>query len=177
MTSSIAGVASRLGFVLLAAAMLLVGAPTGPAHADCIQTGSVVDCAGPSPGGFNAGAQDNLTVNVQPGANVGTGLVLNNNNVTSNLGTIAVGSSALGIAAGLNNSITSSGIITGGTGSTGISVNSGAVVTNIGNLTVGDTGTGIALTGTGSVLNMGSIGGRSAPASPAPAACGWSGKG
>jgi uncharacterized protein with beta-barrel porin domain len=146
----------RFGFVLFAAAGSLFAVMAGPAHADCTQSGTTVTCTGPSPLGFDAGAQDGLTVTVQPGATVGTGLNLNDNNITSNLGTISVGS-GFGIVAGVNNQITSSGTITGGAGASGIFANGGASVINSGVLTVGDTGTGIALLGTGSVLNSGSI--------------------
>jgi len=79
-TSNVAGVTFRLGFALLAAVALSLVAMDRPAHADCVLSGSVVTCVGASPGGFNAGAQNALTVNVQPGAVVGTGLVINNNN-------------------------------------------------------------------------------------------------
>jgi hypothetical protein len=121
-----------------------------------------VNCVGNSPAGFTA-AQNGLTVTVQPGALVGTGLSLNDNNVTSNLGTISVGGGS-GIVAGVNNQITSSGTITGGAGATAIFVNSGARVTNSGTLTVGDGGGGIVLAGTGSA---------STPAASPPAPAAW----
>jgi hypothetical protein len=149
MRSTVAGAAWRFGFVLFAAAGSLFAGTAGPAHADCTQSGTTVTCTGPSPGGFDAGGQNGLTVTVQPGATVGTGLSLNDNNITSNLGTISVGNGVSGIVTGVNNQITSSGIITGGVNATAIFANSGARVTNSGTLTVGDGGGGIVLAGTG----------------------------
>jgi uncharacterized protein with beta-barrel porin domain len=179
-TSTVAGAVLRLGIALFVAIVLLSIVPARPAQADCLQSGNNVDCSGASPGGFNAGAQDGLTVTVQPGATVGTGLTLNNNNVISNLGAISVGNSAFGIAAGSNNQITSSGTIIAGNAATGITlagtgwvVNSGSItagttgigisgpsVTNTaaGTITVDDSGVGIsATTGFGALVNNGSI--------------------
>ena len=116
MKSTIACIALRFGFVLFAGFTLLLAGTAGPARADCTQTGTTVNCIGASPAGFNAGAQNGLSVTVQPGATVGTGITLNNNNITSNLGTISVGNLVSGINAGANNQITSSGTITGGVG-------------------------------------------------------------
>lgn len=126
-------------------------------RADCVLDGSIVTCAGASPGGFNAGSQNGLTVNVQPNAAVGTGLGLNSNNVVTNLGTITVGASASGIAANNNNTINSSGTIIGGNGATGIIVNSGGTITQSGNIAVGNGGTGISVNAAGTVVNSGTI--------------------
>jgi hypothetical protein len=106
MKSTVAGAMLRFGFVLFAAAGSLFVATAGPARADCTQSGTTVTCTGPSPAGFNAGAQNGLGVTVQPGATVGTGITLNNNNITANLGTISVGNLVSGITAGANNQIT-----------------------------------------------------------------------
>jgi uncharacterized protein with beta-barrel porin domain len=157
MKSTGAGAMSRFGFVLFAAAGSLFVATAGPAHADCTQSGTTVTCTGPSPAGFNAGAQSGLSVTVQPGATVNAGITLNDNNITANLGTISVGALVSGITAGANNQITSSGIITAGAGAAGISTLGGASVTNSGAVTVGDGGAGIAVAGTGSILNSGSV--------------------
>lgn len=157
MRSSVAGAVLRLGFALSAAITLFFTITTRPAYADCVLMGTAVVCSGASPAGFNAGVQDGLTVTVQPGATVGTGLALNDNNVVSNLGTISVGDSALAITAGSNNQITSSGAILGGMSATGISVGNGASVIHSGTMTLGDMGIGVMLSGTGSTLNSGSI--------------------
>jgi uncharacterized protein with beta-barrel porin domain len=162
MGSTVAGAVLRFGFVLFAATGSLFVAMARPAHADCTQSGTTVTCVGASPAGFDAAGQNGLTVTVQPGATVGTGasvngLSLNDNTITSNLGTISVGNLGFGIVAGVNNQITSSGTITGGTGTAGIFANSGASVINSGVLTVGDGGAGIALVGTGSIVNSGSV--------------------
>ena len=157
MKSTIACIVLRFCFVLFAGFALLLAGTAGPAHAQCTQTGTTVTCTGPSPAGFNAGAQNGLTVTVQPGATVGTGITLNANNSTANLGTISVGNLGFGIHAGANNQITSSGTITGGVGSAGISAGSGTGVINSGTLILGDGGAGIVLTGAGSILNSGSV--------------------
>jgi uncharacterized protein with beta-barrel porin domain len=162
MKSTVAGAISRFCFVIFAAVGSLFIATGGPAHANCTQSGTTVTCTGPSPAGFDAGGQDGLIVTVQPGATVGTvasviGLSLNDNNITSNLGSISVGNSGFGIVAGVNNQITSSGTITGGTDAAGIFANSSASVTNSGIVTVGDGGVGIVLIDTGSIVNSGTI--------------------
>ena len=157
MTSNVAGVACRLCFVLIAALTLLMASADRPARADCVQSGTVVTCSGASPGGFNAGAQNALTVNVLPGAAVGTGLSLNNNNLVSNLGSITIGISGNGISAGTGNTITSAGSISGGDGGTGVFANSGTSVNHSGTITVGDGGAGIVINGSGTVVNSGTI--------------------
>src|ERR1700722_3406892 len=143
MKSPVAGAVSRFCFVLFAAVGSLFIATGGPAHANCTQSGTTVTCTGPSPAGFDAGGQDGLTVTVQPGATVGTvasviGLSLNDNNITSNLGSISVGNSGFGIVAGVNNKTPSSGTTPGATSAAGIFANSSASVTNSGIVTVGD---------------------------------------
>lgn len=157
MKSTIACTVLRFCFVLFAGFALLLAGTAGSAHAQCTQTGTTVNCVGASPGGFNAGAQNGLTVTVQPGATVGTGITLNNNNNTSNLGTISVGNLGFGITAGANNQITSPGTITGGVGTAGIFAGSNTGVINSGTLILGDGGAGIVLTGAGSILNSGSV--------------------
>jgi len=160
-TLHVAGVAVRLPFLLFAILALLTGATIRAAQADCVQSGNTVTCSGPSPGGFNAGAQSALTVNVQPGAAVGTGLTVNNNNQLSNLGGIAVGDSGIAINAGSGNTIISGGRITAGVNGTGIQVTGvGSTVTNAANATisVGDVGVGIYQTAAGAnIVNNGSI--------------------
>ena len=73
---------------LAAAAALLIASST--AQAQCVQVGSTVTCTGNEPNGFSAGATNNLTVNVEPGATVqdGGGAVnpidLNDGNTVTN---------------------------------------------------------------------------------------------
>ncbi|MFZ5782775.1 MAG: autotransporter domain-containing protein [Pseudomonadota bacterium] len=128
-----------------------------PAEADCLQSGTTVTCSGASPGGFDAGIQDSLTVNVQPGATVGTGLTLNNSNVVTNSGTISVLDSAVAIGAADGNLITSTGTIQGGQGAAGIFLGSGGSVTHSGTMILGDTSAGISFFGAGTITNSGTI--------------------
>src|SRR5260370_10553265 len=118
MRSTVAGAVLRFGFVLFAVAGSLLAGTAGPAHADCNQSGTTVTCTGPSPGGFDAGGQDGLTVTVQPGATVGTGLSLNDNNITSNLGTISVGNGVSRLLTRCNKQTTRSRIIPRGANAT-----------------------------------------------------------
>ncbi|MBS0538305.1 MAG: hypothetical protein JSR47_06095, partial [Proteobacteria bacterium] len=89
-----------VGLALVASFLLSLGSAPS-ALADCTQVGTTVTCSGNSPAGFAAG-QDGLSVTVQSGATVGTGLTLNDNNQILNLGTVAVGDSVTAIAAGNN---------------------------------------------------------------------------
>jgi len=162
---------------LIVAALLSLGAIPS-ALADCTQVGTTVTCAGASPGGFTAG-QDGLSVTVQGGATVGTGLTLNDNNQILNLGTVSVGDSLAAISAGNNNQIVSSGTIVAGDDGTGALITGagtilssgtvtvgngfstglmGASATNTGSITAGDFGTGINGTADfGTLINHGSI--------------------
>ena len=108
-----------LRFVLLLITTLTVfslGTPR-PALADCVLNGVVVTCSGSSPGGFTAGpGVTGLTVNVQQGASVGTGISLNDNNTVSNLGTVSVGDFATAVTANDANTIVNRSILFAGTG-------------------------------------------------------------
>ncbi len=142
---------------LVVATGLLLTVLAGAAEADCLQSGTTVTCSGASPGGFDAGVQDGLTVNVLPGATVGSGLMLNSGNSVSNSGAIAVGDFGSGLLGSINNQVTSSGTIQGGDGAVGIFVDSGSSVTHSGTMTMGNGAEGIIVTGTGSILNTGTL--------------------
>ncbi|MBS0548343.1 MAG: autotransporter domain-containing protein [Proteobacteria bacterium] len=166
-----------VGVALVASFLLSLGSAPS-ALADCTQVGTTVTCSGNSPAGFAAG-QDGLSVTVQSGATVGTGLTLNDNNQILNLGTVAVGDSVTAIAAGNNNQIVTSGAIVAGNDGIGASItgtgsiqNSGTVtvgdgnsmglsavnVTNTGTITTGDFGFGIHGTAdSGALINRGTI--------------------
>jgi outer membrane autotransporter protein len=140
LTLNLSGGIQRLGAALLGVwAIFCIGAAT-PALADCIQNGTSVVCSGPSSTGFDAGAQDGLTVTAQPGATVsnpGSNVItLNNNNMVTNLGTISVDANFAAITAGTGNQVTNANIITGGDSSTGIVI-LGGTATNTGSITVG----------------------------------------
>lgn len=146
---------SGVGFGFLTGWLIVGG--SGPATADCLQFGTTITCSGPSPGGFDAGTQDGLTVDIQSGATVGTGLTLNNSNTVTNSGAISVPDSGIAIGAGDDNQITSTGIIQGGLGATGIGLGSGGNVTHSGAMFLGDSSIGIMFAGTGTIASSGSI--------------------
>jgi outer membrane autotransporter protein len=143
-------------FLVGAYASCCIGAAS-PALADCIQSGTTVVCSGASPNGFNAGVQDGLTVNVQPGAIVGNGTTnnigLNDNNTVTNLGSIGVGDGTVAISGGVGNTVVTSGTIAAGDGGAGVTLGGGSVL-NSGTITVGAGGGGIAGT---TVINTGQI--------------------
>src|SRR5262249_31757063 len=105
--------APQRSLAALAAVGCLLAA--APAFADCQQVGSTVTCSGTDNDGFNAGAQNALTVNVLTGAAVnnlvlgGIAIQLNDNNVVTNNGAIAGGDGGAGIRAGSGNTITNAG--------------------------------------------------------------------
>ena len=156
-TSGVVGSAVRFHRRLVAAIGLMLAVLPATAMADCRQTGNTVTCVGAAPGGFNAGVQNGLTVDVLPGAAVGTGLVLNNGNTVTNTGTITVGDLASAISGGVNNLVTSGGTIRGGVGATGIQVGGNSTVLHSGGMALGDGGSGIIVDGIGFALNSGSI--------------------
>lgn len=122
--------------------------------------GTTVICAGNSPGGFAAAPGVNgLSVNVEPGANVGTGITLNDNNVVSNLGTVSVGDFGTGIEVNNGGSISNRGLISVGDSGVGIMATGDNVrIANNGLIGFGDCGAGIVANGTGnSVVNTGSL--------------------
>jgi uncharacterized protein with beta-barrel porin domain len=148
---------SFVAVALVGAAMLLVAPST--AQAQCVLVGSTVTCSGVEPNGFSAGAANNLTVNVQPGATVqdNAGAVnpidLNNGNTVINRGTVTagdnltgingfnantymnfgainVGNNAFGMVTGDNSGVTNFGAVTGGTDTTAIFSGQNNTITN-----------------------------------------------
>jgi uncharacterized protein with beta-barrel porin domain len=144
-------------------AALLVGLllSASSALADCILSGQTVTCTGPDTvGGFDAGALNNLTVNVQPLAivndngvaaaaivlndtnsvtNNGTVTTLNPNvnginfgnfNFVTNNGTIAVLDAGIGLAGFDNNVVVNNGMITAGAGGFGVFAGLNSTITN-----------------------------------------------
>jgi hypothetical protein len=111
-----------------------------PADAACTPNGSTVTCDGnttnqDNPDGFGTG-QDNLTVNVKPGASV-TG----DNN---------------GFTLGTGNTVNNSGTVTGTT-NTGIQASGDVTVNNVTGATITGDMNGIVANGTATVTNYGSI--------------------
>ncbi len=95
-------------------------ARVSPAQAQCAPdpaaSGQTVTCTGNDPDGFAAGGGvNNLTVNVQPGANVfdnGTDAIfLNDGNTVTNRGTVTAGDITNGITGGNSNTIANIGTI------------------------------------------------------------------
>ena len=159
--------APQRSLAALAAVVCLLAA--APAFADCQQVGSTVTCSGTDNDGFNAGAQNALTVNVLTGAAVnnlvlgGIAIQLNDNNVVTNNGAIASGDGGAGIQAGSGNTITNAvtGTITVSDGP-GIFVFDNNTVTNLGSILVpgcGCSGPGIMANNFNLITNAGSISG------------------
>lgn len=120
----------------------------GTARADCFLSGSTVTCTAPGTGGFDAGAQNGLSVTVQTGAtvtigsNFGTGITLNDlNDPVVNNGTInSTRNLVVGIHLGDSNGLTT-GVINNGTmsftGATSFAISGGSnnVVVNNNSIT------------------------------------------
>jgi hypothetical protein len=88
--------ALQFGTALAAPIALMLLLATNAALADCTQPpgSTVVTCAPPGTNGFDAGAQNGLSLTVQSGATVsipafGTGILLNDTNSVINSGTIS----------------------------------------------------------------------------------------
>ncbi|WP_244525110.1 MULTISPECIES: autotransporter outer membrane beta-barrel domain-containing protein [Bradyrhizobium] len=173
----------------LGVAALLVGLPLSAtsAHADCVLSGQTVTCSGLDADGFDAGALNNLTVNVQPLATVndnGTAtIILNDTNTVTNNGTlttvnpgangiifgdfnlvtnnatIVIGASGFGLVGADNNVVVNNGTIVAGISGFGIFAGVNNTITNAatGVITVGDGASGIFVAGNSTVTNAGAI--------------------
>ena len=98
-------------FRSIAAALVLVGlGVAGPAMADCVTSGSVTTCDGYVPEGMNFGTVSGRTVNVQPGATLGSGLATDALRITNSSGSSAV---AITNSGTINGSITMLSVGTG----------------------------------------------------------------
>jgi uncharacterized protein with beta-barrel porin domain len=152
--------ASPLAVSLTTAVAVLAGSPAGAA---CLQSGSIVTCSGTSLVGFGTGAENNLTLTVQPSGSItavnpvnlgdgnavtnngvitvvggGGGVQGGNNNVFTNAGTITLSANSIGMyVTGDNNILTNTGTISSTAPTiSGIWVNSGNgnTVSNSGNI-------------------------------------------
>jgi outer membrane autotransporter protein len=120
--------------------------PTAPARADCVQGGTTVTCSGSAPGGFGTGTENNLTVNIQPGATVGpgAGVNINDNNRVNNGGTVSLGDFTAGITVNNNSSVSNSGTVVVGEDSAGIvSTGNFTSIVNNGTIRFGGCSTGV----------------------------------
>ncbi len=140
---------------LVSAAAILCA--VSPAQAQCLQSGQTVTCTGNDPDGFAAGGGDNnLTVNVQPGANVfdnGTDAIfLNDGNTVTNRGTVTAAGTASGIASANSNTINNVGTIAVVNG-VAISVQDNSTVINSGAMSGADNSTGILGGQNGTITN------------------------
>ena len=97
---------------------------TDPAEAACLQSGTTVTCSGTNNAGFGTGAENNLTVTVQPDASINVGAAqvainLGDGNTAINNGGIVVGNGSVGMQSISNNILTNNGTMTLGAGSIG----------------------------------------------------------
>src|SRR5262245_24989083 len=104
--------------LVLAAPLLLsavtVVISTGSAAAACMQSGNVVTCSDATNTGFGTGAENNLSITVQPNASIAVGagqLAINvaSGNTALNNGTITVGDGGEGMQGIDSNSFTNAG--------------------------------------------------------------------
>ncbi|MBV8837691.1 MAG: hypothetical protein JO000_14220, partial [Alphaproteobacteria bacterium] len=136
-------------FVMVCVAL---GLSLGSAHAQCVPhgpgvpNGATVTCTGTDTTGVGNGSQNNVTVNVQPGAaitvgNFGTAISLHDGNSVTNAGTVT---GSVGIVTNLNNTVVNSGVITVTGGDTSaIYLSTGSVInTSTGVITVTNPHTG-----------------------------------
>jgi hypothetical protein len=119
-------------------AMAMTGA-AGPAAAQCMQSGSTVTCSGTvsgSPFGFGTGAEDGLTINVNPVSVTGTSLgifVHDNNTISVATGASVSPTTQVGAGNTINvapNALVNQGITLIGANNT--INNSGTITTNLG---------------------------------------------
>src|SRR5665213_1610521 len=146
---------SSIAAVLAFAGLLLSSAR--PAEAACAppaSDGVTVTCTGADVTGVGNGTQNNVTVNVQPGATItlgnnATAINLNNTNQITNNGALNLGTGSTGVLVnGSNNTLTNGGGITAGNNGTGFNAASAAGtgnnLTNNGSITLGDANGGQA---------------------------------
>lgn len=139
-------------------------APSGPAAAACVQSGSTVTCSGVTNTGFGTGAENNLALTVLPDGSIAVGAAqaavnLGSGNTVVNNGAIAVGDNSIGIQGAGNNSFTNNGSMTVGANSVAMFTLGNSTLTNTG--TVGSTvlgAVGLDALGTGNtIVNSGII--------------------
>ena len=135
----------------MAAVLAALQLSTTSAHADCVLSGQTVTCSGADTvGGFDAGALNNLTVNVQPLATVNdngaaaAAIILNDTNTVANNGALTTLNPGVnGINFGSFNRVTNSATIVVGDGGFGLSGFDSNVVVNNGTIAAGTFGNGI----------------------------------
>jgi len=141
-----------------------------PAFAACLQSGNTVTCSGTTNTGFGTGAENNLTLTVQPDASITVGAVqvaanLGNGNTATNNGAIIVGSSGTGFAGLGNNVFTNAGTMTLGVSATGLfTTGNNNILSNTGTISsaaqgangLGSLNTGNTVTNSGTITLTGS---------------------
>ncbi len=146
--------------IVIASVML-----ASPAVAACFQSGNTVTCSGTTNTGFGTGAENNLSVTIQPDASINVGAAqkaidLGNGNTAINNGAIAVGDGSIGMEGRDNNVFTNNGTMTVGGNSVGLFVhgNNNALV-NTGSISSTGVGAvGLNLLGAGhTATNSGTI--------------------
>ena len=117
-------------WVVAISAFLVLSLSAAPANAACapdpaFSSGQTVTCSGNDSDGFQAGALNNLTLNVLAGAtvngSVSAAIGLNDANTVTNWGTVTAGLGLTGIEVGSFNNVTNSATITVGNSGLGIS--------------------------------------------------------
>jgi uncharacterized protein with beta-barrel porin domain len=149
---------------LAAGVLIFTVLPNSSARADCqLIAAATVDCTaagGTQTTPVGTGAENNVTVTVQPGATVNVpganAIDLFDGNTVTNSGTIIVDTGSA-ISVNDNNTITNIGTIIATGGAFGISAVNGNNVTNSGIIRIDDFGTGINVCCDNTVLNSGSI--------------------
>jgi hypothetical protein len=137
-----------------------IAGPAGPADAACLQSGSTVTCSGASNTGFGTGAENNLTLTVQPDGSITVGHLtvavdLNDGNTVINNGAISVGTDSKAIQGGANNTFTNNGSMTIGSSSIGIFVTgNNNVVSNTGTISATFGSIGLDVLGAGSTATI-----------------------
>ena len=159
----------RSGLLIVIVVAALMAAPLlgfgSAAYAQCVQSGSNVDCATDDPDGFNSTA-DNLIVTIDAGVTVNNtsgsaGIGVDNNSTVTNNGTIDT-TDGTGIQVNSGSTVANNGdITTSGTSVYGVFLkNGGSSLTNDGTITVTGASTrGVILGGTAgnTVTNNGTI--------------------
>jgi uncharacterized protein with beta-barrel porin domain len=154
-------VACLIGSVLMGVPAVAACVPPG----NTISSGDTVTCSGTDTVAVGDGSQNNVTVNVLPGATLnvsgGSAINLQNTNTITNAGNISVDTGAgidTSFFSGNGNVVTNIGTIRGtADGAFGINVNNANIVINNGLISVLNNATGINVNDGNTVINNGTI--------------------
>lgn len=152
-------------FAVSSVLSLCAAAMPSPADAACLQSGSTVTCSGATNTGFGTGAENNLSVTVQPNASITVGAAqqainLASGNTVLNNGAVTIGDNSQGVQGVDNNTVTNAGTMTVGSGSAAVFMfGSNNTLSNTGTINGMTTnGLGFDVLGNGNTLsNSGTI--------------------